>query len=223
MDGGDTITVNVTINPRNDAPVNTAAPTVSGTLHVGQMLTAGTGIWNDSADLTPGTITFSYQWQRADDATGSNAVDIVGATTTAYTVIAADNFKCLRFRVTATDDGEGLPATSATTVSTEWQPVTNLSPAITEGTMTSVTLDEDSSPAAFSLTLHATDGDGDTLTWIISSAASHGNATVATGTGPSQIDLLHSRRLDYNTAAGGAESFVVEVSDGLERVRHDHG
>ncbi len=182
VDGGDTITVNVTVNPRNDAPVNTAIPSVVGTPHVGDMLTATAGTWNDSADLAPGAITFSYQWQRADDAGGSNAVDIAAATNSTYTVVSADNQKYLRVRVTATDDGEGVPSSASTSVSTEWQLVANSLPYITEGTMVSVTLDEDSSPTAFSLTLHANDGDADTLTWSIPTAPSHGTAT-ANGTG----------------------------------------
>ena len=52
------------------------------------------------------------------------------------------------------------------------------------------------------------------MTWSISTPASHGTATVATGTGASQV-INYTPTPDYNTAAGGAESFVVQVDDGL--------
>ena len=213
-DGSDTITVNVTVNARNDAPVNTALPTVAGTHHVGGMLTALAGTWNDSADLAPGVITFGYQWQRADEASGLNTIDISAATASTYTVTPADNLKYIRVRVTATDNGEGLPAAVSTTADSAWQPTVNASPVVAEGSPVSVTIDEDNSPASFNLTLHATDADGDALTWSISTPASHGTATVATGTGASQV-INYTPALDYNTAAGGAESFVVQVDDGL--------
>jgi hypothetical protein len=48
----------------NYAPVNSAAPTISGTPQVGQTLTANPGTWN--SDTTP---TYTYQWQRCDTAT----------------------------------------------------------------------------------------------------------------------------------------------------------
>ncbi len=213
VDGFDDITVNVTVNPRNDPPVNTAAPSVSGTPHVGQMLTGLSGTWNDSDDLNPGTITFTYQWQRADDEIGTNLTDIPGATASVYTVTVVDNLKYLRLAVTATDNGEGLPAAASTTVNTPWSPVANAAPGIVEGTMVSVTLDEDGSPTAFALTLHAADMDNDTLTWSISSPAAHGTAS-ASGTGTSKI-IGYTPDPDYNILGGGPESFVVQVTDGL--------
>src|SRR5690606_17675190 len=60
------------------------------------------------------------------------------------------------------------------------------SPVIAEGSSTGVVMSEDSNPTPFSLTLNATDADGGTLTWSISSAASNGTAT-ASGTGSSKV------------------------------------
>jgi len=85
---------------------------------------------------------------------------------------------------------------------------TNTNPAITEGVSTSVVMDEDASPTPFSLTLHATDADGDTLTWSVPSGASHGTGT-ASGTGLS-TSVGYISTADYN----GSDSFVVQVSDG---------
>lgn len=60
----------------------------------------------------------------------------------------------------------------------------------------------------FNLTLHATDADGDTITWSIQTQAGHGTAA-ASGTGTSKI-------ISYTPAAGfvGFDSFVIQISDG---------
>jgi hypothetical protein len=85
----------------------------------------------------------------------------------------------------------------------------NEAPVITEGTSTSVSMSEDGSPTPFDLTLHATDANlGDTLTWSISTPASHGTAS-ASGTGTSQV-IAYTPTADYN----GTDSFEVQVSDG---------
>ncbi|MAT98925.1 MAG: hypothetical protein CL608_17415 [Anaerolineaceae bacterium] len=82
-------------------------------------------------------------------------------------------------------------------------------PTITQGDSTSVTMSEDGNPTAFSLTLNATDPDGNTLTWSIQSQAGHGTAT-ATGTGTSKV-INYTPTTNYN----GSDSFVVQVSDGF--------
>ena len=84
----------------------------------------------------------------------------------------------------------------------------NQAPVITEGATAAVTMSEDGSPTPFSLTLHATDADGDTITWSVSTNAAHGTAT-ASGTGTSKA-IGYTPTANYN----GADSFVVQVSDG---------
>ncbi|MEK7269320.1 MAG: tandem-95 repeat protein, partial [Planctomycetota bacterium] len=84
----------------------------------------------------------------------------------------------------------------------------NDAPVITEGATTTVTMSEDGSPTAFSLTLNATDADADTLTWSISSDASDGSAS-ASGTGASKA-ISYAPDANFN----GSDSFVVQVSDG---------
>jgi hypothetical protein len=82
-------------------------------------------------------------------------------------------------------------------------------PVITQGASTPVSMSEDSSPTAFSLTLNATDVEDidSTLSWSISSAASNGTAG-ASGTGASKI-ITYTPTLNYN----GSDSFNVRVTD----------
>jgi hypothetical protein len=93
----------------NYAPVNTAAPTISGTATIGQTLTAGNGTW--TSDTTP---TFTYQWQGCD-AQGNNCAAISGATNQTYTVQSADSGKTIRVSVTAKNTSGTTSASSAQT------------------------------------------------------------------------------------------------------------
>lgn len=93
----------------NYAPVNTAAPAISGTPQVGQSLSASPGTW--TSDTTP---TYTYQWNRCDSA-GNNCAAITGATAQTYTVAAADVDKTLRVTVTATNPSGSASASSAQT------------------------------------------------------------------------------------------------------------
>ncbi len=90
----------------------TGAPTISGTASVGQTLTAATGEIMDSDGLTsPG---YTYQWIRVD---GSTEADISGATSSAYTLVAADHGKTIKVKVSFTDAASNAETlTSAATV-----------------------------------------------------------------------------------------------------------
>lgn len=85
---------------------------------------------------------------------------------------------------------------------------TNNPPVITEGASVSVTMDQNSTPTAFSLTLNATDADYHSIEWSISTAASNGTAS-ASGNGDSKV-ITYTPATDYN----GSDSFVVQASDG---------
>jgi hypothetical protein len=85
----------------------------------------------------------------------------------------------------------------------------NVAPVITEGSSTNITMSEDGSPIPFALTLHATDGDGDPLTWSVSSTPTFGAANVAVGPANSTV-VSYTPYPNYN----GTDSFVVQVSDG---------
>lgn len=83
-------------------PVNTVAPSISGTLNIGQTLTASTGTWS-------GSPTYTYQWKRG-------GVDIGGATASTYATVLADLGATITVTVTATNAGGQASATSAGSV-----------------------------------------------------------------------------------------------------------
>ena len=85
----------------------TGAPTITGAAQVGETLTADTTGIADDDGLD--NATFSYQWFAA-------AAAINGATASTYTLVAADEGKAIKVRVTFTDDaGTDEELTSAAT------------------------------------------------------------------------------------------------------------
>ncbi|HEX8053437.1 MAG TPA: hypothetical protein VF517_10630 [Thermoleophilaceae bacterium] len=110
------------------APVNNAAPVVSGTARDGQSLTTTNGSWTG----TP-TISFGYQWQRCDSG-GDACVDIAGATGTSYTLVPADVGKTLRAEVTASNAGGSAASTSDPTGTVTARPPANNAPPVVSGT-----------------------------------------------------------------------------------------
>ena len=91
-----------------EAAPNTSAtgqPTISGTVQVGETLTAGiSGIADEDGLTNPG---FTYQWARNDGATDTN---IQGATASTYTLTEDDEGKTITVTVSFTD-AEGNPET----------------------------------------------------------------------------------------------------------------
>ena len=83
-------------------PVNTTLPAISGTAEQGQTLSVDTGSWDNSPT------SYAYQWQRCDSS-GNNCVDISGATSNSYDLVAADVGSTLRATVTATNDAAPPP------------------------------------------------------------------------------------------------------------------
>jgi hypothetical protein len=108
-DGNTTATSGATdVISSDHAPVNTAAPQVSGTAKVGEQLSASTGTW------TGGVKSYSYQWQRCDGSGGScESVD--GATARVYGVRTVDAGNTMRVVVTATNLAGSTNATSGAT------------------------------------------------------------------------------------------------------------
>ena len=115
----------------SDPPVNTSAPTISGTppYAVGSTLTlTSPGIWNG---VPPPT--YTYKWIK-------NAVEISGATSTSYLIAANDAGQPIICEVTGTNSsGTSSPAPS-TTITPTGVPVTNTPPIVTGSTSVGSTL-----------------------------------------------------------------------------------
>jgi hypothetical protein len=86
-------------------PVNTVAPTVTGTATGGQTLYSTTGSWTNSPT------SYSYQWQR-DNQGGGVYANILGATGGSYLLLTADRACNVRCMVTATNEFGSLSANS---------------------------------------------------------------------------------------------------------------
>lgn len=81
-------------------PVNTVAPSITGTAQAGQTLTAGNGTWTGTPSPT-----LARQWLR-------DTTPISGATGATYVVQAGDVGSVIRLRVTGTNTWGGASATS---------------------------------------------------------------------------------------------------------------
>ena len=103
----------------------TGSPSITGTVQVGETLTADTSGISDSDGL--GGVTYAYQWL-ADDA------DISGATGTTYTLVDADEGKSIKVQVSFTDDAgndESLTSDATAAVAAVESPATEPPPAPT--------------------------------------------------------------------------------------------
>ena len=94
--------------PQPDSPA-TGQPTISGTAQVGETLTVDTTGIGDADGLT--NVSYSYQWIRNDLTSGTDiaitsSADITDATDSTYTLVAADEGKTIKVRVSFTDDAD---------------------------------------------------------------------------------------------------------------------
>src|SRR5215211_4343642 len=109
-------------------PANTAVPTISGTAQDGQTLTALPGTWSG----TP-PISYTYQWRRCDPLDAACA-DIAGATSSTYTLTAADVGWTTIVRVTASNAAGSASASSAETAVVAPAPPANTALPTVSGT-----------------------------------------------------------------------------------------
>ena len=96
-DSASAYTLTIDVTAVNDPA--TGAPTITGTLQVGQTLTAVTTGIMDADGLTG--VSYTYQWIRVDAGTETN---ISGATSSTYTLVAADAGKTIKVKVSFVDD-----------------------------------------------------------------------------------------------------------------------
>lgn len=115
-DSSDTCASEAGTKPNGCLPsviVNTALPTISGTLRDGAVLSSTAGSWNVLHD--PLGYTTTRQWQRCDDQTTASCSDIAAATGVNYTATPADIGKYMRVVVTATNPDDTQVQASAIT------------------------------------------------------------------------------------------------------------
>ncbi len=155
----------------NLPPVNNTLPALSGGTAVGTTFTTTAGDWSDPEG---DAISYSYQWQRADDDSGTNSVDITDATTNSHTATTDDAHKYLRAAVTATD----APGAESTAYSA-WSLVTNTPPELGGSFTTNGAVDDNATIAPFA-NVTVSDLDGDDITLHISYTAANGTLS---GTG----------------------------------------
>ena len=102
-----------TVEARPNSPA-TGQPTISGTVQVGETLTADTSGISDADGLS--NVAYSYQWL-------ADGADIAGATATTYTLTDADEGAAVKVRVSFTDDtANDEELTSAATDAVEARP-----------------------------------------------------------------------------------------------------
>ncbi|WP_273149961.1 Ig-like domain-containing protein, partial [Methylophaga thiooxydans] len=183
----------ITVGNVNDAPTITSlAPTAAteGVVYEYAVQVTDPDDDNNGTDLT-------FELTTAPSGMTVSATGLI-QWTPANAITSADVTLVVR------DGGESgaQPATQSWTVTVT--PV-NDAPTITE-TTAAITTNEDTSGT---VTLNATDIDGDTINWSVGLAAANGVATVS-GTGLSQV-VSYAPNADFN----GTDSFVVSITDGL--------
>ena len=109
--------------PTPGAPANTSLPTISGSMEQGQTVTASTGGWNGNQPIT-----FTYAWQRCDNA-GGHCGQIGGSNHATYQAQKADVGHTLRVAVTAKNNAGSSTATSSQTGSVSGTPAAPPAPA----------------------------------------------------------------------------------------------
>ena len=107
------VTNNTAAEQQQNSPAR-GGPAISGTVQVGETLTASTSAISDTDGLTK--VSYAYQWTAND---GNSDSDIAGATARTYTLTAADVGKTIKVKVTFTDDAgieESLPSAATAAV-----------------------------------------------------------------------------------------------------------
>ncbi len=183
----------------------TGAPSVTGTVQVGETLTADLSGITDAQD-------FAYQWVRVD---GMTATEIAGATAPRYSLADADVGKTIKVRVSFTDDaGHPETLTSTATVAVAARPNSPATgqPTISGTAQLGETLTADASDIA--------DADGldnvsFTYQWIADDSAIAG-ATASTYTlGAADDGKAVKVRVSFTDDAGHAESLTSAATDAV--------
>ena len=195
-----------TPTPQPNTPA-TGAPTISGTVRVGQTLEAFTNGISDADGLDD--VAYSYRWL-ADNA------DIAGATGKTYTLVAADQGTTITVRVTFDDDAnneESLTSAATASVAAASVPAdVQEAPAFAErGYVFDLAENTDGSTNRVSLgTVSATDPEGAALSYNIEGGNSSGLFEIDAASG----ELFYTGAGEDFEAGAGPFELTVQASDG---------
>ena len=190
------------------------APTIGGSAQVDEMLTTNTSGISDSDGLA--NATFAYQWIRMES--NSTEADITGATGSSYTLVAADQGKTIKVKVSFTDDGgndETLTSTTTTAVTAAPPPNNSATgaPTISGTAEVGETLTADTSGIS--------DADGMTgatfsYQWVSYDGSGYTDIVGATATSYTPVSTDEGRafrvRVSFTDDAGYEESFTSELA-----------
>ena len=201
----DTVVVPSTSAQQDENAPATGAPTIVGTVQVGETLTAETSVIADSDGLS--NPNFTYQWVSCG---GPTDVCILGATDSTYTLVAADGGKSVKVIVSFTDDAgnsESL-ASNVAAVSSAPQPTEGLQPPGTPG----MPID--------SLIYHVEDGrNWVTFRWTRASGVVDGYEVLRGQNSRSELEAKVIARIDDPNATSYEDHTVIESSDYYFAVR----
>lgn len=197
-------------------PVNSSAPTITGTATVGQVLTGHAGSWANSPTK------YSYTWLRCD-ASGNSCSTIMSATTTAttaaYALVPVDDKHTIKLSVTASNStGASAATTTGATAVVNGEPIYTSGLSIT-GTMTvgqTITAHAGTwtlSPTAYTYAWLRCDSSGNACSTITTASSSSTTATYTLVSG----DDRHTIRVTLS-ATNGAGSGTPHMSAATTKV-----
>ena len=212
-------TVTITVNPVNDNPLITAGVGFSNIVQMTEDLpgTFSLSLVATDEEDTPANLTWSIQSQ----GTGIASVTGTGSPKSiSYTPLAnntADDSFIVRVTDTDTVPGPGFvdfPVTVKFTAIDD-PPIIIEGDVIEGDNLVAVSMSEDGLPTAFSLTLNASEADGDAVNWSIVNdgtpleTTNGGNASVTAGAGLTKL-ISYTPPANFN----GVDSFQVSASEG---------
>jgi len=172
-------------------PVNTAAPTVSGTATQGNTLSTTNGSWNSNLAYSPAS--YSYQWRR-----GSS--DISGATSSTYATVLADVGNAISCRVTATNNRGSTPVISSNSIT-----VTSALP----GAPSNLTFSNNTvTPGTFSVSTSSSAATTASGSWTAASSATSYSASTSLGS----ISADTGTRTFSITGGTSGSSYTVTIT-----------
>jgi hypothetical protein len=189
------------------APVNTAAPTISGTAKVGATLTVSNGTWSNSPT------SYTYQWQRCSSTT--SCTDIANAVGQSYVVRQADGGNRLRAQVDAINaDGKATANSDLTSVvAATGVPVNTARPSITGDAIVGSTLTAENgtwtnSPTSFGYRWLQCDHFGSSCVFIPGATGKTYNVRFDDVSGTLRVDVT-AKNASGSTTRRSAPSDVV--------------